>query len=158
MQNFLDKEDYALWKNRCIKQRYIAAKNPCYEDAMVTCEDFEVHLPPSEPDWNLRLVLETFVHPRPIWHANISHFKLIGNEIVTDKATGLPVFEVGQRALVLVKDWTDEEKDVARSLLGDLMGPLIPSKDTRVLEDQRFFAMHWIVDAVEVNKRLAQKN
>src|SRR5215472_4833660 len=158
MQNFLDKEDYALWKNRCIKQRYIAAKNPCYDPGMVTCEDFEVHLPPSEPEWNLRLVLETFIRPRPIWHANISHFKLIGNETVLDKATGLPVFEVGQRALVLVKDWTDEEKDVARSLLGDLMGPLIPSKDTRVLEDQRFFAMHWIVDAVEVNKRLAQKN
>src|SRR5215472_17506530 len=157
MQNFLDKEDYALWKNRCIKQRYIAAKNPCYEDAMVTCEDFEVHLPPSEPEWNLRLVLETFCSPA-IWHASISHFKNIGDETVYDKATGLPVFETGKQALLLVKDWDHEELDVARSLLGDLMGPLLVSADIPVTEDLRFFAMHWIIKAEDVNKRIAQTN
>jgi hypothetical protein len=143
-----------MWKRRCTKQRYIAAKNPCYEAVMATCVDFEIS---CGPEWNLRLVLETFVHP-PIWHANISHFRQIGNETIYDKATGLPIFEVPQDALLLVKEWSKEELDVARSLLGDLMGPLIPSKDTRVIEDKRFFALHWIVDAHEVNKRLAERN
>ena len=120
---------------------------------MATCVDFEVGCGP----WNLRLVLETYTE-RPIWHASISYFKQIGNEVVYDKATGLPIFEAPQDALLLVKEWNKEEIDVARSLLGDLMGPLIPSEDTEVVEDKRFFAMHWIVDAEKVNKLLARRN
>jgi hypothetical protein len=154
VRNFLDSAEYEQWKRRCIKQRYIAAKNPCYEEVMVTCVDFELS---CGPQWNLRLVLETFTDP-PIWHANISYFKQIGNETIYDKCTGLPVFEVPQDALLCVKDWNYEELDVARALLGDLMGPLIPSKDTKVLERQGFFALHWIVDANEVRQRLAERN
>jgi hypothetical protein len=153
MQNFLDSAEYAEWKRRCVKQRYIAAKNPAYDGAMATCVDFEIACGP----WNLRLVLETFTIPS-ILHANISYFKRIGDEVVYEKATGLPIFEVPQDALLCVKEWNKEELDVARSLLGDLMGPLIPSKDTRVIERQGFFALHWIVDAEEVNKRLAERN
>jgi hypothetical protein len=153
MQDFLDAADYAEWKRRCIKQRYIAAKNPAYDGAMATCVDFEISCGP----WNLRLVLETYVYPA-IWHASISYFKKIGDETIYDKCTGLPIFEAPQDALLLVREWNKEELDVARSLLGDLMGPLIPRKDTRVIEDLRFFAMHWIVEAAEVNKSLAQRN
>jgi len=157
VQNFLDKQDYDLWKKRCIKQRFIAAKNPCYDEGMVTCEDFEIHLPPSEPDWNLRLVLETFCTPA-IWHASISHFKTIGDETVYDKVTGLPMFETAKRALLLVKDWDHEEIDTARSLLGDLMGPLLVSQDIPVTEDQKVFAMHWIIKLEDVVKRVAKTN
>jgi hypothetical protein len=153
MKNFLDKEEFAIWKKRCIKQRYIAAKNPCYDEGMVQCEDFEVHCGP----WNLRLVLETFCTPA-IWHGNISYFKQIGNEVVYDKATNLPIFEAPQDALLLCKDWTAEEKDVARSLLGDLVGPLIVAKDTKVIEREGFFALHWILDAAQVNQQLARRN
>ena len=153
MQNFLDAADYKEWKRRCTKQRYIAARNPCYDGAMVTCIDYELHCGP----WNLRLVLETFCEPA-IWHANISYFKQIGNETIYDKCTGLPVFEAPQDALLCVKDWTHEELDIARSLLGDLMGPLIAGKDQPMIERQGFFALHWITEAEEVNKRLAQRN
>jgi len=153
MQNFLDSDEYAMWKWRCIKQRHIAARNPCYDEGMVTCTDFEISCGP----WNLRLVLETFTAP-PIWHANISYFKRIGDETIYDKCTGLPIFEVPQDALLCVKDWTHEELDVARSLLGDLMGPLIAAKDQKMIERQGFFALHWMTDAEEVNKRLARRN
>jgi|SRR5215472_12221565 len=153
MQNFLDSEEYAKWKRRCIRQRYIAAKNPCYEGAMATCVDFEVDCGP----WNLRLVLETYVIPA-IWHASISYFKRIGDQTVYDKVTGLPIFEAPQDALMCAKDWTHEEDDTARSLLGDLMGPLIVDKDQRVIERKELFAMHWITEAAEVNKRLAARN
>lgn len=153
MRNFLDSTEFAEWKRRCIRQRYIAAKNPCYEDVMATCVDYEVSCGP----WNLRLVLETFTHPA-IWHACISFFKQIGNETVYDKCTGLPLFEAPQDALLCVKDWNHEELDVARSLLGDLMGPLIASKDQKMIERKGFFALHWITDAEEVNKRLAARN
>jgi hypothetical protein len=153
MQNFFDSAEYQQWKTRCIRQRYIAAKNPCYDEGMVICEDFEVQVGP----WNLRLVLETFMEP-PVWHANISYFKKIGDETIYDKATGLPIFEAPQDALLCVKDWNNEELDIARSLLGDLMGPLIAAKDQKMIEQQGFFALHWITDAHEVNKRLAQRN
>jgi hypothetical protein len=153
MQNFLDKEEYAQWKWRCTKQRFIAARHPCYDGAMATCTDYEVHCGP----WNLRLVLETFCAPA-IWHANISYFKQIGNETIYDKVTGLPIFEVAQDALLCVKDWNHEELDVARSLLGDLLGPLIAAKDQRVIERKGFFALHWISEAAEVNKHLAARN
>lgn len=154
MRNFLDAADYAVWKQRCIKQRFIAAKNPCYEEAMATCVDYETACGP----WNLRLVLETFTLPCPIWHASISYFKEIGGEVVKDKATGLPLFVEPQDALLCVKEWNHEELDVARSLLGDLMGPLIAAKDQKMIERQGFFALHWLTDAEEVNKRLAQRN
>jgi hypothetical protein len=153
MQNFLDQADYALWKRRCTRQRYIAARNPCYDEGMVTCVDFEIACGP----WNLRLVLETFVNP-PIWHANISYFKQIGNETIYDKATGLPVFEAPQDALLCVKEWTGEELDVARSLLADLFGPLLIDKDQPVLERQGFFALHHIMDAHDVARRVGRKN
>ena len=153
MQNFLDRDEYAMWKRRCTKQRYIAARNPCYDEGMVTCLDYEVHCGP----WNLRLVLETFTVP-PIWHANISYFKRIGDETVYDKVTGLPMFETAKRALLLVKDWDHEEIDTARSLLGDLMGPLLVSQDIPVTEDQKVFAMHWIIKLEDVVKRVAKTN
>jgi len=153
VQNFLDDADFREWKRRCIKQRYVAAKHPCYDGAMATCVDYEIRC----GSWNLRLVLETYVTPA-IWHSSISYFKRIGDETVYDKATGLPIFEVPQDALLCVKDWTKEELDVARSLLGDLMGPLIVTKDQRMIERQGFFALHWITEAAEVNKRLAQRN
>jgi hypothetical protein len=38
------------------------------------------------------------------------------------------------------------------------MGPLIAAKDQKMIEQQGFFALHWITDAHEVNKRLAQRN
>lgn len=155
MRNFLDAADYAQWKRRCIKQRYIAAKNPCYEEAMATCVDFEI---PCGPEWYLRLVLETFVLPGPIWHASISHIRQIGNEVVFDKITGLPIFEAPQDALICPKDWTHEEKDIASSLLGDLMGPLIAGKTQRVFIHIEPMALHWITPLEEVNKHLAQRD
>ena len=154
MKNFLDKEDYMEWKRRCTKQRYIAAKNPCYDKAMVTCVDFELS---CGPEWNLRLVLETFTDT-PIWHASISHITQIGGEVVYEKSTGLPIFVAPQDAMVVVKEWSHEERDVADSLLGDLMGPLIPSKDTHVEVTEVVLALHWIVDAIKVNEALAARN
>jgi hypothetical protein len=153
MQNFLDKEEYAEWKRRCTKQRYIAIKNPCDEQEMATCVDYEISCGP----WNLRLCLERFIEPSQ-FHASISFFKQIGNETVYEKATGLPIFEVPQDALVLVKEWSKEELDTARSLLGDLLGPLIPAKDTRVIERKVFFALHWLVDEKQVSEQLAHRN
>ena len=153
MKNFLDHDEYREWKRRCTRQRYIAAKHPCYDGAMATCSDFEISCGP----WNLRLVLETFCEPA-IWHASISYFKEIGAETIYDKCTGLPVFEAPQDALLCVKDWNHEELDIARSLLADLVGPLIPSKDQRVIERQGFFALHFILDADEVNRNLARRN
>lgn len=154
MRNFLDAADYKEWKRRCTKQRYIAAKNPCYEKAMVTCVDFEIS---CGPEWDLRLVLETFTDP-PIWHASISHTVEIGGETVYDKCTGLPIFIAPQDAKPVVKEWTHEERDVAESLLADLMGPLIPSKDTHVIVTEVVFALHWMVDARKVAEQLAQRN
>jgi hypothetical protein len=153
MQNFLDAEEYREWKRRCTRQRFIAIKNPCDEQAMATCTDFEVSCGP----WNLRLCLERFIQPSQ-WHASISFFKQIGNETVYEKATGLPIFEAPQDALVLVKEWNKEELDTARSLLGDLLGPLIPAKDTRVREVKVFFCLHWLVNDNEVSEQLARRN
>lgn len=153
MKNFLDKEEYALWKQRCIKQRYIAAKNPCDEMEMASCTDYEISCGP----WNLRLCLERYVEPA-MWHASISYFKQIGNETVYEKATGLPIFEAPQDALILVKDWSDEELDVARSLLGDLMGPIIAGETQRVIERKVFFALHWLTGEEEAAKERASRN
>jgi hypothetical protein len=155
VKNFLDKEEYKLWKTRCIKQRYIAAQNPCSEMAMSTCTDYEVSCGP----WNLRLCLERYIDP-PQWHASISYFKEIGNEIIRDKATGLPIFEAPQDALLLVKDWNHEELDVARSLLGDLMGPLIAGK-TQLVREMKVpfgFALHWLSSEKDVNDAMARRN
>lgn len=154
MRHFLDSEDYAEWKRRCIKQRFIAAKNPCYEGIMATCEDYEIS---CGPEWDLRLVLETYT-PKPIWHASISHTITTGGQTVYDKATGLPIFEEEQEAKVMVKDWTKEEQDVANSLLGDLLGPLIPTPDTRVNVHDVGFARHWVLDAQEVHQKIARRN
>lgn len=147
MQNFLDAQEYAQWKDRCKLQRRVAAENPCTDGAMATCIDFDVD---CGPRWHLRLVLERYVEP-PIWHASISQSKEIGNETVFDKRTGLPIFETPREALIVVNEWTGEERDVARSLLGDLMGPLINRQDQRVIEAQRLFAMHWITTEEEVS-------
>lgn len=155
MQNFLDKDDYKEWKRRCLKQRYIAAKNPCTEYAMATCVDYEVSCGP----WNLRLCLERFLQPSQ-WHASISYFKEIGNQIVRDKATNLPIFEAAQDALLLVKDWSNEELDVARSLLGDLMGPLIAGK-TQPMREIKLpfgFALHWMTGEEDAAKAQAARN
>lgn len=148
MKNFLDSNEYAQWKGRCKEQRRIAAENPCTEGAMATCIDFEVD---CSPRWHLRLVLERYVEP-PIWHASISQSKDIGDDTVYDKTTGLPIFDVPREGLVIVNEWTPEELDVARSLLGDLMGPLVARPDQRVLEAQRLFAMHWITNEDEVSR------
>ena len=153
MRNFLDKADYAEWKRRCLKQRYIAGENPCDEPAMATCTDYEISCGP----WNLRLCLERYVTPA-VWHASISYFKKIGDEVVRDKATGLPVFEAPQDALILVKDWSNEELDVARSLLGDLMGPIIAGKEQPVIERKVFFALHWLTGEYDAAKAQANRN
>ena len=153
MQNFLDKEDYKEWKRRCVKQRYIARMNPCDEQEMATCTDFEISCGP----WNLRLCLERYVQPA-VWHASISYFKKIGDEIVRDKATGLPIFEAPKDALLLVKDWNHEELDVARSLMGDLMGPLIAGKTQQVREVKVFFALHWLTSEYDAAKEQASRN
>lgn len=153
MQNFLDKDDYKEWKRRCTKQRYIARTNPCDELGMATCTDFEVSCGP----WNLRLCLERFCQPSQ-WHASISYFKQIGNEIVRDKATGLPIFEAPQDALLLVKEWNHEELDIARSLLADLMGPIIAGKTQPVKEVKVFFALHWLTGEVDAAKAQAERN
>lgn len=154
MRNFLDSKDYEAWKERCAAQRRIAALNPCYEKAMVTCVDFDVD---CGPEWHLRLVLETYT-PRPIWHASISHITRVGDQAVYDKQTGLPIFLAPQDAMVMVKDWTHEEKDVADSLLGDLVGPLIAAKDQRVDVHDVGFARHWILSAEEVARNIARRN
>lgn len=153
MKNFLDKADYAEWKRRCTKQRYIAARNPCIEMEMASCTDYEVSCGP----WNLRLCLERYVEPA-VWHASISHFKTIGGETVYDKVTGLPMFEQEQDALILVKDWSNEELDIARSLLGDLMGPLIAGKTQQVIERKVFFALHWMTSEADAAKEQASRN
>lgn len=154
MKHFLDKDDYREWKRRCTRQRYIARTNPCDESAMATCTDFEIS---CGHEWNLRLCLERYVQPA-VWHASISHFKTIGNETVFDKLTGLPIFEQEQDALILVKDWSGEELDVARSLLGDLMGPLIAGRTQQVIERKVFFALHWLTGEYDAAKEQANRN
>ena len=142
-----------MWKRRCLRQRYIAGENPCDEKEMATCTDFEVSCGP----WNLRLVLERFINP-PQWHASISYFKKIGDETIRDKATGLPIFEAPQDALLLVKEWSHEELDVARSLLGDLMGPIIAGKTQPVKEAKVYFALHWLTGEKDAAKAQAARN
>ena len=153
MQNFLDSAEYAMWKQRCKNHRRIAAENPCHYKAMVACIDYEFDCGPA---WNFRLVLETFLRP-PIWHATISHVKKIEDEIVYDKLTGLPIFETAREGMVFVKDWTTEELDVARSLLADVMGPLLIDEDQPALEVQEIFALHHILNANDVAQRIARK-
>ena len=155
MRNFLDSYDYQLFKSRCIKQRYIAARNPCTQLAMVTCEDFE--MPPVGP-WNLRLVLERYLEPSQ-WHASISYRKEIGSQTVFDKATGLPMFEAPQDGMVMVGSWSNEELDIARSLLGALMGPLIAAPDQQVTETRapQFFALHWTTGEADAAKAQATR-
>ena len=152
MQN-LNPSEIEEWKARCRKQREIARANPCTEPVMCTCLDFEATLGP----WNPRLVIKAWVKP-PIWDGSISYFKHIGDETIYDKNTGLPIFEAPQDALLCVKDWSPEELDIARGLLGDLFGPLIHHRDQQVVENKGLFCLTWMVTVKSAQQSVAASN
>lgn len=152
MQN-LNSTEIAEWKSRCAIQRSIARANPCTEAVVATCSDFETKLGP----WNLRLFLATWRQPH-VWVGSISYFKQIGDETVYDKATGLPIFEVPQDALMCVKDWTHEEKDIAKSLLADLFGPLIHDKAQPVMEAMGMFGLNWVTKEADARRVAVVEN
>jgi len=144
-----------MWKQRCKNHRRIAAENHCYDKDMVMWRVFEFDCGPA---WNFRLVFEIPpLTPRPIWHASISHVRKIGDETIYDKETGLRIFTAPRPQMVRVNEWTSEEKDVARSLLADVLGPLLVDEDQPALEAERIFGLHHILDANDVAMRIARK-
>jgi hypothetical protein len=152
VQNLTELEN-ARWKLECRKLRQIARTNPCYHVAMASCEDFETALGP----WHLRLFLLTANLPA-VWIGSVSYMKEIGDEVVYDKDTGLPIFNAPQDALIAAHEWTHEEKDIARSLLADLFGPLIHDKHQPVTEETMVFSLNWVVNDKDTRQRAALEN
>jgi hypothetical protein len=152
VQNLNDIE-IARWKLECRKLRQIACSNPCYHVAMASCEDFETALGP----WHFRLFMLTAMEPH-VWIGSVSYMKEIGDETVYDKETGVPIFNAPKDALIVAGEWTHEEKDIARSLLADLFGPLIHDKHQPVKEETMVFSMNWIVNDKDARRAAAMEN
>lgn len=148
MSQNLNSEEQAKWKETCKRQRDIARCNPCTCVAMVSCEDFDCEVGP----WHLRLTLDAYLNP-PQWHGSISLMKEIGDELVYDEK-GVPLFEVPKDAMIAVNDWTPEEYDNARDLMGALFGPLINSSDQRVVEARVSMTLQWFTSNKDAQRRI----
>lgn len=150
MSQNLNTEELAQWRSTCKKMRALARENPCYDIRMVMLDDYGTRLGP----WNLRLVLLTCIKPA-IYQASVSLIKEIGDELVYDEH-GVPLFDVPKAGIVCVDDWTHEDLDEARSLLGDLMGPLINREDQRVNEGyvKGGMALNWTTEMKDAHQRV----
>lgn len=150
MSQNLNSEELAQWRSTCKQMRATARNHPCYDIRMAMCEDFSHRLGP----WNVNLVLLTCIKPE-IYKASVSLIKEIGDELVYDN-NGVPLFDVPKAGIVCVDDWTHEDLDEARNLLGDLMGPLVNHQDQKVNEARAKGGMclNWITEMKDAHQRI----
>ena len=136
MQN-LTTEEQTEWARKCGKAREIARQAPCYHPGQALMECYSFNIGP----WNCRLTVDRFATPSS-WHGTVSLFKEIGTEPVMDEQ-GRRLFEIPQDALLAVRSWNNEEKDIAKDVLGAMFGPLIHGERQRVVVSEGVFALHW---------------
>ena len=150
MSQNLNADELAQWRATCKKMRQEARNYPCDDIRQAIDQRFSHRLGP----WNLNLVLLTCMKPA-MYKASISLIKEIGDELVYDEK-GVPLFDVPQAGIVCVDDWTHEDLDEARHLLGDLMGPLINHQDQKVNEARATGGMclNWLTSQKDADQRI----